>query len=174
MQTLLLLGDSLIEWGDWPVLLPEYGTVNRGVAGETVGELSARLGWEVESVDDPDHVFVMSGTNNMLMDDRTFPVIFETMLPRLKIMLPESAVSVIGLAPMALPWIQPSELVSVNRELKDTAEKTNCLFLELGPFFDLHCRPIGNPCFMTDGVHFTPHGYTVLAGAIREHLKLQD
>jgi len=171
MLTLLLLGDSLIEWGDWNELLPGYVTVNRGSAGETVGELSVRLGWEVERIDEADHIFVMSGTNNLLMGDRNFPAVFETMLPRLKKLLPESVITVISLAPMTLPWIQEAKLETVNKELEKTAGKSGCLFLELLPFFDLYCRPVGNPCFMMDGVHFSPHGYRVLADAIQEHLK---
>lgn len=42
LPTILLLGDSLVEYGDWPELLGGYRTVNRGMAGETVGELSVR------------------------------------------------------------------------------------------------------------------------------------
>ncbi len=174
MQTILLLGDSLIEWGDWDELLPEYSTINRGLAGETVGELSARLGWEVEQVDDPDHVFILSGTNDLLMGDRNFPLVLGTMLPRLKLLLQEPVVTVISLAPMTLPWIQAEELAAVNKELEQTAVQSGCLFLELLPFFDLYCRPVGNPCFLMDGVHFSPHGYRVLADAVLEHLKLHS
>ena len=43
MEKVLMLGDSLIEWGDWESLLPEYKIINRGYAGETVGGLAGRL-----------------------------------------------------------------------------------------------------------------------------------
>ena len=174
MKTLLLLGDSLLEWGDWDELLPDYVTINRGSAGETVGELAARLGWEVESIEEPDYVFVMSGTNNLLMGDRSFPSVFETMLPRLKALQPDSVISVISLAPMSLPWVKGGEIEAVNREIEKIAKTAGCLYLELAPFFELHCRPVGNPCFMTDGVHFSPHGYRVLARAMKEHIQSRD
>ena len=32
---------------------------------------------------------------------------------------------------------------------------------------------LGNPCFLMDGVHFSPHGYKVLAGAIGDMLKIE-
>jgi len=171
MRTLLLLGDSLIEYGDWNELLPEYLTVNRGMAGETTGELSARLGWEVERVADPHHILIMSGTNNLLMGDQSFPAVFVTMLPRLKQLEPEAGITVISLAPMSLPWIPANTLESVNSVLKETAYQAGCLFLELSSSFHLYCRPVGKPCFLTDGVHFSPHGYNVLATAVREHLE---
>ncbi len=171
MKTLLLLGDSLIEYGEWDTLLPGYMTVNRGVSGETAGELAARLGWEVERTADPDHIFIMSGTNNLLMGDLSFPAVFATMLPRLKQLEPEAGLTVIGLAPMRLPFLHAGTLESVNAELRETADRSGCLFLELSAAFDLYCRPVGNPCFLPDGVHFSPHGYTVLATAVQEHLE---
>jgi lysophospholipase L1-like esterase len=171
MQTLLLLGDSLIEYGEWDDLLPEYLTVNRGVSGETVGELSTRLGWEVERVAEPDHIFIMSGTNNLLMGDQSFPAVFTTMLPRLKQLESKADITVVSLAPMSLPWIPATTLESVNSTLKEAACEAGCLFLELASLFHLHCRPVGNPCFLPDGVHFSPHGYRVLATAVREHLE---
>ena len=171
MHTLLLLGDSLIEYGDWHELLPGYQSINRGSAGETVGELSARLGWEIERVAEPNHIFIMSGTNNLLMGDHSFPAVYATMLPRLKLLEPESGITVIGLAPMRLPWIHENVLESVNSKLKETAQRAGCFFLELFSAFHIHCRPVGTPCFLDDGVHFSPHGYTVLATAVQEHLE---
>jgi len=171
MLTVLLLGDSLIEYGDWHELLPEYLSVNRGVAGETVGELSARLGGEIEKTAGPGHILILSGTNNLLMGDQSFPAVFETMLPRLKLMEPGADISVIGIAPMRLPWIKDELMESVNTKLRKTTQQSGCRFLDIAPFFHLHCRPVGNPCFLMDGVHFSPHGYKVLAGAIREHLE---
>ena len=171
MQTLLLLGDSLIEYGDWNTLLSEYATVNRGMAGETTGELSARLGWEVERIDDPDHILIFSGTNDLLMGDRSFPAVFATMLPRLRQLEPEAKVTVISLAPMHIPWQPIHEIESANADLGETAHRAGCLFLDLFPAFQMFCRPVGNPCFLADGVHFSPHGYEVLAGAIRSHLE---
>jgi hypothetical protein len=49
MLTVLMLGDSLVEWGDWPSLLPEVAVINRGIAGEMTEELSARLMDEIDA-----------------------------------------------------------------------------------------------------------------------------
>jgi lysophospholipase L1-like esterase len=171
VQSVLLLGDSLIEYGDWHELLQGYLTVNRGIGGETVGELSARLGREMERTAVSDHILIMSGTNNLLQGDRSFPAVFQTMLPRLKLLESTADISVIGMAPMHLPWLQDELLEAVNNELREITRQARCRFLDITSFFHLHCRPIGNPCFLMDGVHFSPHGYRVLAGAIRQHLE---
>ena len=32
-KSLLMLGDSLVEWGDWDALLPDLAVISRGRAG---------------------------------------------------------------------------------------------------------------------------------------------
>ena len=171
MESILLLGDSLIEYGDWSSLLPGYRAMNRGLAGETVGELAGRLGQELDLDRDPHHIVILSGTNDLLIGDVTFPAVFETMLPLLRQFCPESVVTVVGLAPMTVPGLAPARIFEANRALAGTALAASCGFLDPGSEFALHCRPVGNPCFLMDGVHFSPHGYRVLANAIRNHLQ---
>lgn len=171
MESILLLGDSLIEYGDWASLLPEYRTMNRGIAGETAGELAARLGRELDLDSDPRHIIILSGTNDLLMGDATFPAVFTTMLPRLRQFCPESAVTMVGLAPMTMPGLAPARILQANRELAGAARSARCSFLDPASEFALHCRPVGNPCFLMDGVHFSPHGYRILANVIRRHLQ---
>jgi lysophospholipase L1-like esterase len=170
MDTVLLLGDSLIEYGDWSALLPEFRTRNRGLAGETAGELAGRLADELDQDRDPERIVICSGTNDLLMGDTSFPEVFATMLPRLRLLCPESAITVLGLAPMVLAGLPPAGVGLANRALAGTARAAGCGFVDPGPAFALQCRPVGNPCFLQDGVHFTPHGYRVLAGIIRSQL----
>ena len=66
MIKLLMLGDSLVEWGDWAKHLPGVAVINRGVAGEMTEELSDRLMDEIDACPDPDAVLIQSGTNNLL------------------------------------------------------------------------------------------------------------
>jgi len=171
MQSMLILGDSLAEYGDWSCLLPEYRTMNRGVAGETAGELAGRLARELDLDRDPDHILIMSGTNNLLMSDATFIAVFETMLPLLRRFCPQSVVTVIGLAPMSFSGMAATGVAGANSALAEVSRSAGCEFLDPGPDFALHCRPVGNPCFLMDGVHFTPHGYRVLANAIRHRVQ---
>lgn len=170
METLLMLGDSLIEWGDWESLLPDYQVINRGFAGETVGGLAARLAEEIDMNQGADRIIILSGTNDLLMGDESFPAIFETMLPRLQLLYPDTEIIVVGLAPLQMALRMAED---VNTRLADVAMASGCRFLDLFEPFDLQCRPVGNPCFLFDGVHFSPHGYKVFAGALASILKIQ-
>ena len=168
MESVLLLGDSLIEYGDWEELLPDYSSINRGSAGETVGGLSGRLIHDINSIDDPDWIVILSGTNDLLMGDHIFPAVFETMLPLLRQFCPQAEIIVVGLAPMRMVL---HAVEDANSRLEKIALEAECHYLDLSEPFHLQCRPVGNPCFLMDGVHFSPHGYKVLAGAVGDVLK---
>jgi len=165
-KTLLMLGDSLAEWGDWPALLPELAVINRGRAGELTEELSARLFFELDQLPEPDCILLVSGTNNMLQGNIYFPAVFQTMLPRLAALCPQSLIAVNSLMPMRLPELAQESITAVNRELRQAAEAHGCRFLDMtGPFHE-HCLPVTKPCFLNDGVHLSTLGYQVWAREI--------
>jgi lysophospholipase L1-like esterase len=169
--TLLMLGDSLIEWGDWDALLPGYNIVNRGIAGEAMEELSFRLNNEVQAAGKPGYIFIMSGTNNLLMGDLFFPAILKTMLPRLRQLFPQSFISVNAILPMDIAEPGTKIIREVNRQLRRVAESAGCSFLNTDTAFNTYCRPVTHPCFHNDGVHLSTRGYQIWAREIDRHLQ---
>jgi len=167
-HSLLMIGDSLVEWGDWEGLLPGYDIVNRGRAGETVEEMAGRIFAEIDSQKDCGYVLIMSGTNNILMGDTLFPMIFSTMLPRLQMLVPDTTIILNSLFPM--PAAPCRDIMQVNEELAMICKQAHCIFMDAGPEFTALCRPITHPCFHPDGVHLTGHGYRTWARVIRQHL----
>lgn len=170
MIKLLMLGDSLVEWGDWSKHLPGITVINRGIAGEMTEELSARLMDEIEDHPDPDAVLIQSGTNNLLMGYLFFPAIFSTMMQRLSLCYPQTPLILCSLMPM--PIVPSQDIEQVNRELAQVAAATdNCLFLDLvGPFTE-QCLPITHPGFLADQVHLSTRGYQVWAKEIDRCLR---
>lgn len=167
---LLFLGDSLVEWGDWDDLLPEYTVINRGMAGESLEGLSSRLGEELTRCDDPDIIIIMSGTNNLLIGDAFFPAILRSMLPRVQALCPaDSKIVVCGMLPMRI--LAPQVLEKTNQKLKAVTRDAGCSFLDATPEFMRHCQPISNPCFLNDGVHLSSHGYVTWARALRDSVQ---
>ena len=170
MIKLLMLGDSLVEWGDWSRFLPDVAVINRGIAGERTDELAARLMDEVESCPNPDAVLLQSGTNNILFGDLYFTAIFTTMVPRLRLVYQQAPLIICSLMPM--PVVPQADLVAANHAMAQVAaENENCCFLDMvGPFTE-QCLPITHPGFLNDSVHLSTRGYQVWAGEIHSCLQ---
>ncbi len=171
MDRVLMLGDSLIEWGDWQTLLPDYDIINRGMAGEDVEGLSQRLHDETKAAGIAQHVLIMAGTNNLLMGSLFFPAIFKTMLPRLRALCPQSIITLNAIFPMEIAEVDRTTIERVNHELQQVAAAADCRFLNTDQAFSEHCLPITHPCFLEDGIHLSTRGYNVWADAIRDHLQ---
>ena len=168
---LLLLGDSLVEWGDWTTLLPTLDTTNRGLAGETVAGLAQRLLDEVDPQRPPDHILIMIGTNDLLMDNPYFPATYEIILQRLHLALPTVPIAVNSLFPMTTPMVDDRQIRKVNQELATLAGQTSgCSFLDGYQAFCRHCQPETRCCFLDDGIHLSGQGYKIWAAAIKAHL----
>lgn len=165
-----MLGDSLVEWGDWQHLLPEWEVLNRGISGETAEELSIRLMDEVLTAGAPDHILLMTGTNNLLMGNLFFPAILTTMLPRLQQLCPGADITLNSIFPMDIPEIKMGTIEHLNRELLQTASAAGCRFLDMTSSVHDHCLPITHPCFLEDGIHLSTRGYKVWAEEIKRHL----
>ena len=170
MIRLLMLGDSLVEWGDWERFLPGVAVINRGIAGEMTGELAVRLGEEIDACTDPDAVLIESGTNNLLFGDQFFPFILQSMVPRLRQAYPDQPIIICSLMPM--PIVPEADLAQVNQRLAEmTTTIDNCHFLDMvGPFHE-RCLPITHPGFLNDQVHLSTRGYQVWAGEIDRCLR---
>ncbi|MBL7978935.1 MAG: hypothetical protein JNN12_11400 [Bacteroidetes Order II. Incertae sedis bacterium] len=59
-----LLGDSLIDIGDWAELGQDFGVVNRGISGDTIIGLTARLRESLAC--NPQKVVVLIGINDLI------------------------------------------------------------------------------------------------------------
>ncbi|MCW5212665.1 hypothetical protein VU04_07115 [Desulfobulbus sp. TB] len=174
LTTLLMLGDSLVEWGDWEVLLPEIKVINRGIAGEHTEALSARLVNEIDGVlavrSEPEYILIMTGTNNLLMGSLYFPVILQSMLPRLIDLCPRSNITLNAIMPMQFSGLTLESIRAVNKELVDIAKQNSCRFLDMTVPFTEQCLPVTKPCFLNDGVHLATRGYNIWAESIKKHL----
>lgn len=172
---LLMLGDSLVEWGDWTCLLPDIPVINRGRAGEHTEELSARLVSEIDAIvdagEEPRYILIMTGTNNLLTGSPYFPVILGGMLPRLAELRPHSSITLNSLMPMQARGLAQESIAAANNELREAARKSGCHFLDMTDPFTEQCLPVTKPCFLNDGVHLSTRGYQIWAGAIKKHLE---
>ncbi len=170
-KNLFLVGDSLIEFCDWQSLIPGHRVVNLGRSGETVAELLGRLPAILARRPAPHWLLLAIGTNNVCMEDFAFLPDYERLLASCRTTLPDTAVTVNSLAPVALPYLAPNVTARLNGLLRDLALRKGVDFLDVhASLTGLDGQPLPGVLSL-DGVHLASQGYRLWAEAIRRHLQ---
>jgi lysophospholipase L1-like esterase len=60
-----MLGDSLTAFVQWPDLFPDTSIANRGIAGDTIKDIAARIGPIIRMR--PERVFIMAAANDLII-----------------------------------------------------------------------------------------------------------
>ena len=163
MKKLLYIGDSLIELFDWRARFYGHDVVNLGRAGETVEGLLSRAGEIVRAYPCPDLVFVMTGINNVTMEDFGFLDSYRKILDRFSVACPPARIFVHSLLPTLPSRITNESILDVNRSLAKIAEGKGVKFIDLyWSFIDETGQPIED-YLMEDGIHLSDEGYAVWA-----------
>jgi lysophospholipase L1-like esterase len=165
---LLFIGDSLIEFFDWGRRFAACEVYNFGLAGETVEGLNGRLGSIIAKVPSADFVFVMTGINNLAMDDRDFSNTYGTVIERLKDAYPSSGIFIHSLLPVRTPFLPNDEIRAMNMELRFLAEREAVGYVDIHSLFlDENGEPKAS-CFEEDGVHLSSEGYRIWSSKTEE------
>ena len=168
MNTILLTGDSLIEFFDWQSRFPRFDIKNEGIAGETVRGLLFALPAIKSRIDIPDAVVVMIGTNNLAMDDYSFLGEYQAIVEKILEWYPDSRVAITSLLPMYLPWLAPDAIQRLNESLQQIAEAHDVDFLDVFSQFRAEGKK-ERELFLEDGVHLSESGYAVWSSVLEKY-----
>ena len=161
MKEILFIGDSLVEFFDWQGRFPAHAITNLGRAGETVEGLLSRVGGTIRDYPRPDLVFIMTGINNVAMEDYDFLGSYRKIIDRFSRAFPKARVCVHSLLPTILPWVSHSSLQEVNRSLLKIVEEKGAEYIDLyRRFVDEKGMPV-KEYLLADGVHLSDRGYAV-------------
>jgi lysophospholipase L1-like esterase len=112
---------------------------------------------------------VMTGTNNIAMEDYTFLATYEKIISLLQKNYPKSLIVMTSLLPIDFFFLGEA-VPRVNRRLVRIAAERRVHFLDLYPLFiDENSQAIG-AYYDTDGVHLSEAGYEVWARALEENV----
>lgn len=167
---ILLLGHSLIEFGDWGRLLPGQTVVSLGRAGETTAGLLGRLDDVIRGHPEADAVAVMSGTNDILAEDDSFLHEYRLVARRLRSAYPGAAILLHALLPLSPDWISPEEIARVNVEIARLGAEAGVTVIDLTDRFIGRGGLPRSELYAPDGVHLSAAGYRVWADALTEAL----
>ena len=168
MKRILFIGDSLIEFFDWQARFPGHIIINLGIAGETVEGLLSRVKRIITEHPSPDMVFIMTGINNLAMEDFGFLDSYEKLLEVLAASYPHAGLFAHSLLPTMLPWISNASIEGVNRSLAKMAKEKGAHYIDLYQrFIDEKGGPV-KAYLLSDGVHLSEEGYAVWAETLEK------
>ena len=169
LLNIIFIGDSLIEYFDWQQRFPEHQVLNLGLSGETVQGLSARVRRIIGTAAAPDILFIMTGINNIAMDDFKILEEYERLLRSLKTAFPSTKIVVQSLLPVTM-WTDNKQIEEINRALKGVAKSLKLSFLDV---YSLFVDAAGSPYveyLLEDGVHVSEKGYEIWSGKVEDFL----
>ncbi len=167
-KDILFLGHSLIEFFDWQGRFPGHRVASLGVAGETVEGLLSRVDGIIREYPHADLVFIMTGTNNVAMEDFDFLDGYRKIIEKLSTAYPEAGIYVHSILPIGLEWITGEDIQRVNQSIKEMTMETSAGFLDIYSLFtDIKGKAVKG-YFLEDGVHLSGKGYSIWTGALEK------
>lgn len=165
---MLFLGDSLVEYFDWQKRFPEQNITNLGVSGESVQGLLSRIEEIIKEYPSAEAVFLMTGINNIAMEDVDFFDAYREIIGRLRTSLPEAAIYVHSILPALVFFISNDVIQRVNTALRELVEDSGARYIDVNSLFlDTGGRAVME-YFLDDGVHLSDSGYAVWSGALED------
>ena len=167
---IVLFGDSLTEYGEWPQLMREswrgHTLSNQGIAGDTAYSARSRVRAVLD--EKPDVVFVQMGINDLYMGAPEHEIISSliSIVTQIKGRLPKAQVFLQSMLPTGGPLAHlNSAIVRINAELMIKALPIDVTYVDAWAAM-LNGSNELNPAYTTDGVHLSPEGYTTWAGVL--------
>jgi lysophospholipase L1-like esterase len=171
-DTVVFIGDSLTEGGDWAGWFPELNAINLGVGGSTTEDVLARLDEVVAAA--PDEIVLLIGTNDLGMRRSVESMVrnIQSILVDLRRDLPGSRMLVQSIMPRGREFAD--RIRDANIHLRQFSATVHAQFLDLWPTMALEDGEL-NPAFSDDRLHLNASGYEAWLSELRPALeRLRD
>lgn len=170
-KRLMFIGDSLTEYYDWHLRFSDHQVFNLGISGERVEELYSRLPRVISKIKEVDFIFLMTGINNIAMEDYNILNSFKAIVKTLTSAYKEAILVIQSILPVNLYWVDNTQIKALNNALKAMAETYGADYLDIYSSFITEGEKANPLYLLTDGVHISNRGYEVWAKVVEEYLK---
>ena len=159
--SIIFLGDSITEYGQWEELMNHPKVKNRGIAGDTTWGLLRRL--KNITASQPAAIFLMIGINDFLFtNEKEILKNYTTIVQQIKEETPTTRLYIQSVLPVnnrvKNTVFQNTAIISLNNSLKELAEKEGL------PYLDIHQqlrngKGLLKAEYTADGVHINGVAY---------------
>ncbi|MEU2739432.1 GDSL-type esterase/lipase family protein [Streptomyces sp. NPDC007095] len=165
----VFLGSSITEGGRWDEWFPELPTRNRGVGGDTVDDVAARLD---SALNQPLKINLLIGANDLRdlveptgVDD--IAARMERLVARIRTTVPQAPLYLNSVMPRA--QVYATNVRALNRHYARIADRAGATYVDL---WSALAGPDGalRPEFTLDELHLTGAGYRAWVEVLRPHL----
>jgi lysophospholipase L1-like esterase len=162
----VFLGDSITEQGIWEQWLPELATLNRGIGGDTVSGVTARL---ATAINEPAAISLLVGTNDLSgfgasRDTSAIAAQLRNLVEELRRRTPDAALLVNSVMPRGKSMAH--RVIALNAEVARIAEDAGATYLDLWPILADRDGGLRDE-FSLDHVHLNGPGYEAWVAALR-------
>ena len=171
-ETVVFLGDSITQAGDWAGWFPDLSTVNLGIGGSTSEDVLGRLSSVVAL--NPDEIVLLIGTNDLGMRRNVESLVrnIQSILVELRRDLPGSRMLVQSIMPRGREFAD--RIREANIHLRQFSATVHAQFLDLWPAMGLENGEL-NPALSDDRLHLNDAGYEAWLSELRPALvRLRD
>ncbi|MEO1374363.1 MAG: GDSL-type esterase/lipase family protein [Cyanobacteria bacterium J06635_10] len=173
-DSIIFLGDSLTDQGEWVELLGNANIKNRGISGDTIGRILNRLDTIIQTK--PKQIFIMVGINDLVNEKKSIEAVLEgykTILSEFKTQSPNTQVFFQSVLPVnndfVLFWLNNSNIIQLNLQLKSLAKQMNLQYIDLFS----HLADDENRLdakYTTDGLHLNGKGYLIWKEVVEKYV----
>lgn len=174
-RNIVMLGNSLTERGAWADILQDSLVLNRGIGGDCVAGMTARLGAIVAGK--PRALFLMAGVNDLIFSKITPEALlgqYERLLDAIRTASPRTTVFIQSLLPLDEAQNEEyfagknARIEAFNALLRETARRRGLDYIDV---WNRMVRDGKMPAeYTVDGIHLNAAGYAVWSDVLRPYL----
>ncbi len=133
--------------------------------------LLRRIGSITGKHDTADLIFIMSGLNDVAMEEFDFLDSYREIIIRLRTAYPNARIYIHSLLPTSVDFISNTSIWDVNGSLKELAGEMGIEYIDIYRDFIHEDGRVIREYLLPDGVHLSDKGYEVWSGALEEVVK---
>jgi len=170
--SIIFLGDSITEYGQWEELLGNPKVKNRGIAGDTTWGLLRRLS-SITSTQ-PEAIFLMIGVNDFLFTDKSEIIEnYTKIVHKIKSETPNSQLFIQSVLPINTnvknTVFNNQEINLLNEAIQKLAKKEGLIYLDIHQLLENEEGELAAK-FTADGVHINGLAYSIWKEVVNPHI----